>query len=48
LITEIDNKNQQIVLDDQNKFNDDEIIKYEDTEEAKKQKEKEKDDLDNL
>ncbi len=48
LITEIDNKNQQIVLDDQNTFNDDEIIKYENTDEAKEQKEKEKDDLDNL
>lgn len=48
LITEIDNKNQQIVLDDQNTFNDDEIIKYENTDEAKEQKEKEKDDLENL
>ncbi|WP_436962307.1 hypothetical protein [Staphylococcus shinii] len=48
LITEIDNKKQQIVLDGKDKFSDDEIIKYDDTEEAKEEQEKEKDDIDNL
>lgn len=48
LITEVANKNQQIVLDSKDKINDDNIIKYEDTKEAKEEEEKEKSDLDNL
>lgn len=48
MITEIANKNQQIVLDNKEKFNDDEIIRYEDTDKAKKEQEKEEDNVDNL
>lgn len=48
LITEIANKNQQIVLDNKEKFNDDEIIRYEDTDKAKKEQEKEENNVDNL
>lgn len=48
LITEVDNKNQQIVLDSKDKFSDDDVIKYEDTDMGKDEKEKKKSDVDNL
>jgi len=48
LITKIANKNQQIVLDNKEKFNNNEIIRYEDIDKAKKEQEKQEDNVANL
>lgn len=48
LITEVANKHQQIILDSKEKFNNDEVIRYEDTEKAEREQEKEEDNVDNL
>ncbi|MDW3973615.1 hypothetical protein QI280_12320 [Staphylococcus saprophyticus] len=48
MITKIANKNQQIVLDNKEKFNNNEIIRYEDIDKAKKEQEKQEDNVANL
>lgn len=48
MITKIANKNQQIVLDNKEKFNNNEIIRYEDIDKGKKEQEKQEDNVANL